>query len=47
MKSGIPVFNGTSYAPVRALAEAYGLEVGYDATIPMDQDKALYQKVKL
>jgi len=23
--------NGTSYAPVRALAEAYGLEVGYDA----------------
>ncbi len=21
--------NGTSYAPVRALAEAYGLEVGY------------------
>lgn len=22
--------NGTSYAPVRALAEAYGLEVGYD-----------------
>ena len=24
--------NGTSYAPVRALAEAYGLEVGYDDT---------------
>lgn len=24
--------NGTSYAPVRALAETYGLEVGYDAT---------------
>lgn len=23
--------NGTTYAPVRALAEAYGLEVGYDA----------------
>lgn len=23
-------FNGTTYAPVRALAEAYGLEVGYD-----------------
>ena len=23
---------GTTYAPVRALAEAYGLEVGYDAT---------------
>ena len=23
--------DGTSYAPVRALAEAYGLEVGYDA----------------
>ena len=28
----VPVFayNGTTYAPVRALAEAYGLEVGYD-----------------
>ncbi len=24
-------FNGTTYAPVRALAEAYGLEVGYDS----------------
>ena len=24
--------NGTTYAPLRALAEAYGLEVGYDAT---------------
>ena len=24
-------YNGTTYAPVRALAEAYGLEVGYDA----------------
>lgn len=23
--------NGTTYAPLRALAEAYGLEVGYDA----------------
>lgn len=23
-------YNGTSYAPVRALAEEYGLEVGYD-----------------
>ena len=22
--------NGTTYAPLRALAEAYGLEVGYD-----------------
>lgn len=30
----VPVFayNGTTYAPLRALAEAYGLEVGYDAT---------------
>lgn len=24
------VYNGTTYAPLRALAEAYGLEVGYD-----------------
>ncbi|NCE66127.1 hypothetical protein D1159_16485 [Pseudoflavonifractor sp. 524-17] len=23
-------YNGTTYAPIRALAEAYGLEVGYD-----------------
>ena len=29
----VPVFayGGTTYAPLRALAEAYGLEVGYDA----------------
>lgn len=29
----VPVFayEGTTYAPLRALAEAYGLEVGYDA----------------
>lgn len=26
------VYNGTTYAPLRALAEAYGLEVGYDST---------------
>lgn len=30
--ASVPVFalNGTTYAPLRALAEAYGLEVGYD-----------------
>lgn len=33
----VPVFayNGTTYAPLRALAEAYGLEVGYDAAANM------------
>lgn len=33
----VPVFayNGTTYAPLRALAEAYGLEVGYDAATNM------------
>ena len=25
------VYNGTTYAPLRALAEAFGLEVGYDS----------------
>lgn len=29
------IYNGTTYAPLRALAEAYGLEVGYDATANM------------
>lgn len=33
----VPVFayQGTTYAPLRALAEAYGLEVGYDAAANM------------
>lgn len=33
----VPVFayNGTTYAPLRALAEAYGLTVGYDAAANM------------
>ena len=33
----VPVFayNGTTYAPLRALAEAYGLTVGYDAETNM------------
>ena len=33
----VPVFSyqGTTYAPLRALAEAYGLEVGYDASLNM------------
>lgn len=33
----VPVFayNGTTYAPLRALAEAYGLEVEYDAAANM------------
>lgn len=26
------VYDGTTYAPLRALAEAYGLQVGYDST---------------
>ncbi len=29
------VYNGTTYAPVRALAEAYGLVVGYDSAAGM------------
>lgn len=29
------VYNGTTYAPVRAMAEAFGLEVGYDSTKKM------------
>lgn len=35
--TAVPVFayNGTTYAPLRALAEAYGLEVGYDAASNM------------
>lgn len=35
--NSVPVFAyaGTTYAPLRALAEAYGLEVGYDAASNM------------
>lgn len=35
--NSVPVFayNGTTYAPLRALAEAYGLEVGYDSNTNM------------
>ena len=29
------IYKGTTYAPLRALAEAYGLEVGYDAAANM------------
>lgn len=33
----VPVFvyNGTTYAPLRALAESFGLEVGYDPALNM------------
>lgn len=39
----VPVFayNGTTYAPLRALAEAYGLEVGYDASANMATVQAI------
>lgn len=33
-------YNGTTYAPLRALAEAYGLEVGYDAASNLATVKA-------
>ena len=40
------IYNGTTYAPLRALAEAYGLQVGYDAGANMatvdDPDAGLY-----
>lgn len=29
------VYNGTTYAPLRALAETFGLEVGYDSNAKM------------
>ena len=51
----VPVFayNGTTYAPLRALAEAYGLEVGYDANSnmatvnnPTTTNSSFYQDVE-
>lgn len=40
------IYNGTTYAPLRALAEAYGLQVGYDAGANMatvdDPNAGLY-----
>lgn len=43
--ANVPVFayNGTTYAPLRALAEAYGLEVGYDAEANMATVKSPVQ----
>lgn len=35
-------YNGTTYAPLRALAEAYGLEVGYDSECKMATVGAYY-----
>lgn len=35
-------YNGTTYAPLRALAEAYGLEVGYDSERKMATVGAYY-----
>lgn len=44
--NAVPVFayNGTTYAPLRALAEAYGLEVGYNAELNL---ATVNQKVTL
>lgn len=36
--------NGTTYAPLRALAEAYGLEVGYEISLPSQSPQRLLRR---